>query len=144
MEIDQCPRCGYPIAPTTTTTTYEVDVVGRMWMPQCHAATHVTIPAADLPEHNRPDDMTDLQHEAWKVECRVDMVCGDFSEIEGCEIIRCEKELTVQSSEGQGAGAGQTCTSTVTTRYTTIQPFTDEQAEVFADCMSEGWEDENA
>lgn len=110
------------------TATYEVRILGRLWMPQCVAATTATVThPMELPQ---AEGETDAEYEVRMVECAVNT--GDFSTVIAMEIERIDvTESTVPFQQVRQ----------VTKTYTTIQAFDEEHEMQYNDCMFPGDED---
>lgn len=104
------------------TTTYEIEILGRLWMPQCLAATTATVTQPmELP---RAKGESDAEYEIRMVECAVNS--GDFSTVIAMQIVRIDENVNI-------VPFGQV--RQVTKTYTMIQAFDEEQEMQYADCM---------
>jgi hypothetical protein len=115
--------------------TYEVRVLGRLWMPGVVAAQQVTIPA-DAMSPLAADDELIAEADCWDW-CHAHL--GDFAGIDALDIRRVDVREDVEAYEQDGASVTVRRRTAVTTQ---VVAFTDEQEDAWFDCMAGPDEDD--
>lgn len=114
-------------------TTYHVEILGRLWMPQCHAAKQITITPADL-ERAGYHDVAGMELE--EISAYVDTHEGDFSSIEALRVVKLEHVVETPKEKD-----GWTATTTHT-RETMLRDFTDDEQDSYDACYADYEDDE--
>lgn len=105
-----------------TTITYYLDVLGRLWMPNCHAATRRTVRVDTYEAQLYGEPLTDKNVADYPY----GPAFGDFSSIVD---VRVEKKTTRSAWSGDGA-----CLRTRTI-IKVLKEMSEENEMIFADCM---------
>ncbi len=100
------------------TTTYQVRVVGHIWMPDTQAAYELTV--SDLMEYPQSAAESDAEYRVRMVQCAADQKLGDFQGVDAWEI----EAVTVEGTRER----------TVTTREMLVT-FSDDDEMAFYDAM---------
>lgn len=104
------------------TTSYEIEILGRLWWPQCLASTSAKV--TQPMEFPRAEGETDAEYEIRMVECAVQT--GDFSSVIAMQITRLDEHVNVIPFGN---------VRQVTKTYTIIQAFDEDQEHDYMCCF---------
>lgn len=116
--------------------TYDVRVLGTLWMPGVQAAQHVTIPETDLadafPADGRIFDPDVRTLAASECEKWCDTHLGDFASIDALDIRRVEVREDFESFERDGSRVEVVGRETT---FTQLREFNDDEEQAWHDAM---------
>lgn len=122
-------------------TSYYVEILGRLWMPQCHTAKQITITPEDLERAGHSEARAN--DEDGGALAAIDMYVstheGDFSSIEALRVVKLERE----DFQDGAVYAGGWNVQRILTRETVLRAFTDEEDEAYNACYFDYEDDDD-